>query len=534
MWSPDDSRVYYGAVEGVYWASTEGPGAEAVSGNRVNSMSLSPDGRTIAFDFLDSSQSGIWAMGSDGSGVRRITVDSSRDNLPMWSPDGTRILLTRTNANSTLSWAEMYDAGGRNRVVLATGFARGWSPDGTSILYTNHPSNRLYRMRLDGSELLAIGGCNAWFGNADWRATAGASTAQAGPARSWGWNGVGQLGAGPAGAGTPLPTSAVAATNVIGVSDGFYHSLALRKDGTVWAWGSNGFGQVGDGTTTQRDTPVQVGGLPRITCVTAGAVHSLAVDTDGGVWAWGWNAVGQLGDGTTTDRHSPVRVAQLSGAYQVSAGAFHSFAVDSTRNGWAWGWNAYGQLGDGTTTERHVPVSLAGTVGPVRQLAAGGFHSLALRFDGQLMGWGWNAVGQVGDGTTVTRTTPTAVPSLREGVVQVAVVQVAAGGAHSLAVAVDGTVWSWGDDAWGQLGTSSTGGRSSPAPVPGLTGMRGVAAGWVHSLALSGEGAVAAWGWNGLGQLGDGTTLTPPGPVPVTGIAGATAIAGGTFHSSAA
>ncbi|HEV2759217.1 MAG TPA: hypothetical protein VGV86_06570 [Acidimicrobiales bacterium] len=531
VWSPDDSRVYYAAVEGVYWASTNSTAVEAISGVRVNGLSLSPDGRTIAFDFAakyDISE-GIFTMGSDGSAVTRLTGTASRDNLPIWSPDGTRILLTRIDATSTAAWVEMFDADGTNRVVVTKGFARAWSPDGRSVLYTGAPGNRLHRMRLDGSEQLAMGGCTYWGGNADWQATSVPSAAQAGPARSWGWNNVGQLGTGSAGTGTARPTPAVAPTDVVSVSDGFYHSLALRKDGAVWASGWNAFGQLGDGTTTERDAPVKIPGLPRITCVAAGALHSLAVDTEGGVWAWGWNAVGQLGDGTTTDRHRPVRVANVSRAYQVSAGLLHSFAVDSARTGWAWGWNGFGQLGDGTTTDRHAPVSLAATAGPLRQLAAGGYHSLALTLDGELRGWGWNASGQVGDATTVTRSNPSPVVSPGAGVVQVA-----AGGAHSLAAAADGTVWSWGDSTWGQLGTSSAVGRASPGPVPGLTGQRYVTAGWVHSLALGGEGAVATWGWNALGQLGDGTTQTRFAPVSVSGIAGVTAIAGGAFHSSAA
>jgi alpha-tubulin suppressor-like RCC1 family protein len=155
-------------------------------------------------------------------------------------------------------------------------------------------------------------------------------------------------------------------------------SLALKSDGTIWAWGENAIGQLGDGTTTERHTPVQVGTPPlgEVTAVAAGQGHNLALRSDGTVWAWGLNARGELGDGTTTDRLTPVQVQNLSGIKAIGAGDNHSLAVRSDGTVWAWGFNIRGQLGDGTTTDRHTPVQVQNLSG-ITAVAGGQNFSLA-------------------------------------------------------------------------------------------------------------------------------------------------------------
>ena len=176
--------------------------------------------------------------------------------------------------------------------------------------------------------------------------------------RTFGWNPLGQLGDGTT-TDRPSPTAVSGLGDVASVASGIYHNLALRTDGTVWAWGWNAYGQLGDGTATDRWKPVRVAGLDDVISVSAGGAHSLAVKADGSVWAWGWNAVGQLGDGTTTDRHAPVPVTRLfTGVSSVAAGTLHSLALSSGGSVHAWGWNGVGQLGDGTSMDRHSPVEV--------------------------------------------------------------------------------------------------------------------------------------------------------------------------------
>ncbi len=188
-------------------------------------------------------------------------------------------------------------------------------------------------------------------------------------------------------------------------------TLALKGDGTVWAWGNGSGGKLGDGTAIDRSTPVQVSGLTGATAIAAGSGHSLAVKSDGTAWAWGGNAYGSLGDGTTTARYTPVQVSGLTSATKVAAGANHSLAIKSDGTVWGWGANSYGKLGDGTTTNRYTPVQASGLTG-VTAIAAGGDHSIALKGDGTVRSWGANFNGQLGDGTTTQRTTSVQVSGL--------------------------------------------------------------------------------------------------------------------------
>ncbi|MEW6523474.1 MAG: carboxypeptidase regulatory-like domain-containing protein [Bacillota bacterium] len=291
---------------------------------------------------------------------------------------------------------------------------------------------------------------------------------------------------------------------------GKYHSLALRADGTVWAWGSNGAGRLGDGTTTDRPAPVQVRDLADVVAVAAGTSHSLALRADGTVWAWGSNYFGQLGDGTTTDRHTPVQVRDLADVVAVAAGTYHSLALRADGTVWAWGWNSHGELGDGTTTERHTPVQVRG-LADVVAVEAGSIHSLAVRADGTTWTWGGGA----------DRHTPVQVRDLAD------VVAVAAQFHHSLALRADGTVWAWGENSHGELGDGTTTDRPTPVQVRDLADVVAVAAGEWHSLALRADGTVWAWGENSHGELGDGTTTDHPTPVQVRDLADVVAVATG-------
>jgi uncharacterized delta-60 repeat protein len=256
-----------------------------------------------------------------------------------------------------------------------------------------------------------------------------------------------------------------------------------------------------------------------------GALGQLDV---GSVWASGWNATGQLGDGTAVDRHAPVRVAGLSRIVAVAAGTYHSLALRDDGTVWAWGWNYFGQLGNGSTADSRTPVRVPGLT-QVTAIAAGSHHNLALRSDGTAWGWGWNGVGQLGIGTTVDSRSPVRVS------LPAVVSEIAAGSYHSLFLYdSNGTIAVAGWNEFGQLGTS-TGPSLSPSVVDGSGSEQGryvaIAGGGLHSLALKADGTVWTWGWNHFGELGNGTTVDSRLPVKVTGITNAAWVAGGAYHS---
>ncbi|MCZ6690490.1 MAG: cell wall anchor protein, partial [Planctomycetota bacterium] len=256
---------------------------------------------------------------------------------------------------------------------------------------------------------------------------------------------------------------------------------------------------------------------------------------DGTVRAWGWNRDGQLGDGTTTNRWTPVQAVDpsdptgfLAGVTAVAAGSLHTAALLGDGTLRAWGYNEGGQLGDGTTTNRWTPVQVVHPSDPtgfltgVTAVAAGGGHTVAVLGDGTLRAWGYNGAGQLGDGTGTNRSTPVQVvhPSDPTGFLT-GVTEVAAGSWYTVALLGDGTLRAWGGNLDGQLGDGTTMHRWTPVqvvdpsdPTGFLTGAAAVAAGWYHTVALLGDGTVRAWGWNFRGQLGIGTTSLLPNPIP--------------------
>jgi alpha-tubulin suppressor-like RCC1 family protein/subtilisin family serine protease/chitodextrinase len=308
------------------------------------------------------------------------------------------------------------------------------------------------------------------------------------------------------------------------ISAGYSHSLALHKDGTVWAWGDNGYGRLGDGTTIQRKTPVHIINLNNVISIAAGCEHSLALKNDGTVWAWGYNGYGQLGDGTTITTSAPIQVNSLADVIQIAAGYEHSLALKSDGTVWAWGYNGSGQLGNGSSTSSSIPVKVHGLNGIVA-ISGGYQHGMALKNDGTVWTWGYNAYGQLGDGTVSNRVEAVQVAGLS------GVTKIAAGYFHSLALSSNGMIKSWGDNAYGQLGDGTTTSQSGPVQIYGLLGIADIDAGFYHSLALSEDGSIQAWGTNNSGQLGDGTVNLNPIPKKINGINGVISLASGYYHN---
>jgi hypothetical protein len=338
---------------------------------------------------------------------------------------------------------------------------------------------------------------------------------------------------------TPLAVSGLSGVSAFAAGAG--HSLALLSDGTVRAWGLNEYGELGDGTHTGPSTcgrspfiqpcsttPVAVSELSGVVAVSA-ARASLALLSDGTVMAWGNNEYGQLGDGTTTDRDVPVAVSGLSGVVAISAGNDHSLALLSDGTVKAWGLNNDGQLGNGTTTNSSVPVEVK-ELSTVAAIAGGGFHSLALLSDGTVMAWGSNGNGQLGTssgletcGVFTCHRTPGAVSGLTE------VTAIAAGLAHSLALLSDGTVMAWGWDNEGQLGNGAISeAEPVPGPVAGLTGVTEISAGGYYSMAYVPPPPTVTGVSPAEGPQAGGTSVTVTG----TELIGATAVKFGSSDAT--
>jgi alpha-tubulin suppressor-like RCC1 family protein len=349
-----------------------------------------------------------------------------------------------------------------------------------------------------------------------------------GAARCWGANDENQLGVGPAGdQSTPVPVSGLS-SGVAAVATGDTHSCALTDAGAVLCWGSNGFGQLGDNTTTDRNTPVVVSGMTSgVTAIAAGGYHTCAIQSSGAVRCWGRNLYGALGDGTTTDRHAPVAVSGLSsGARAIAAGLFHTCAATETGAAECWGNNERGQIGDGTTTDRHGPVSVSGLSSGVTDIFASRGHSCAVTEAGAARCWGYNNEGQLGDGSTTDRHTPVTVSGLARGVSAIG-----GGDYHTCALIGAGAARCWGSNAGGSLGDGTTTDRLTPVAVSGLAsgGLDIVGGGSSFSCALMDTGAARCWGYNGYGQIGDGTFVSRSTPVDVDGFgAGALLVRGAT------
>jgi alpha-tubulin suppressor-like RCC1 family protein len=310
------------------------------------------------------------------------------------------------------------------------------------------------------------------------------------------------------------------------------HTCAVNGDGTLRCWGSNQYGQLGDGTTTDRSSPVRVTNLSNVISVAAGATHTCALRANGIVSCWGNNANGELGDGTTTSRSTTADVPGLTGVVAIAAGQIHTCAVRYNGTVYCWGSSYDGQIGNGSTSLTvATPTLVVEGLSDVIGIAAGLVHTCALKSDGTVFCWGDNTSGQLGQGS---RGGFSAAPTFAVSGLSNAV-SIAGGHVHTCAVRADGAALCWGDNASGQLGrgNTTTPPSSAAAPVLNLTGAIAITGGSDHACALRSDGNVLCWGGNESGQIGDGTNAQRLVPTQVVGLNTATEITAGSNFTCA-
>jgi alpha-tubulin suppressor-like RCC1 family protein len=312
-------------------------------------------------------------------------------------------------------------------------------------------------------------------------------------------------------------------SGVADISAGGFHTCAVTTSGAARCWGSNIFGEIGDGSKTLRNSPVSVSGLEAgVAAITAGQVHTCAKTATGFAKCWGANTYGALGDGTRTERLTPTDVPGLGAINQISAGAEHTCAVTIDGAVRCWGTNAAGQLGDGTTTDKYVPTPVSGLRGTVTAIATGYWHSCALASTGSVRCWGANDRGQLGDNTKQNRSLPVEVVGLSSG--GPFAVAISAGDFHTCARMSNGDMFCWGANDVGQIDAFATD-RLVPSAIHGgfpRMNASSIAAGGDHTCAVVDEGRTAkCWGSNPYGQLGNGRVnvsgiRTFPAPVVIS------------------
>lgn len=315
---------------------------------------------------------------------------------------------------------------------------------------------------------------------------------------AWGRNNKGQLGDGTT-TNKLTPTQVGTATNWVSVAAGEEHSLGIKSDGTLWAWGDNTSGQLGNGTTTSSLVPIQIGIATNWSVISAGSNHSAAITTDKKLWTWGNNDIAQLGDGTNITRLSPNQIGTSLNWVTVSAGYYYNLAITTGRTLFSWGQNIFGQLGNGTNTVAYTPTQV-GNMALWKSVSACENHSLGIWEDGRAWSWGANYNGQLGDGTTTNRNTPAQI-----GVGSVWA-NLIGGGSFSMGNTIDNELWAWGINSYGQLGLGSSTTQVLPTRIGLGTNWINASVGYSHSTAITRDGSFWAWGANYYGHLGNGTT----------------------------
>ena len=456
-----------------------------------------------------------WSMISNSSGASHFVAVSAEDkSLWTWGlnnngqlGDGTTINKSAPVQISSNSWTYVATTISSGAAIDVNGRLYVWGAgNGTGTLGDGTTISKSSPIQIGSSSWSAIsGGGNHFNGiTLDGRLFA------------WGTNTSGQLGDGTlVNKSSPVQVGAIyniASFNIISSGVGASHTAGIDISGKLWTWGLNNAGQIGDGTTINKSSPVQIG-TSSWTKVSASDSHVVAIDISGKLYAWGLNSSGQFGDGTTINKSSPVQIGSSSWTI-VSAGVLKSAAIDIAGRLFAWGTNTSGELGQNDLVARSSPVqvTLNVTGSSWTKVSVGRDQLASITTTGQLWAWGGNVSGQLGDITTISKSTPIQVPN--SVITSWKVVGVGMG-AHSLAISGQNSgLYAWGTNTQGQLGDNTVASRSRPFQI-GTSSWAAVSMGESHSLAVDIAGNLYGWGANNVGQVGDGTTINKSSPVAI-------------------
>ena len=315
--------------------------------------------------------------------------------------------------------------------------------------------------------------------------------------------GMGQNDSGQLGDGTTVDKNVITSVgnandwNVISCGGG--STMSIKTDGSLWGWGTNYFGSIGAGPSFNETSPIQIGTDTDWQLLSCGGLHAIALKTNGTLWGWGYNNKGQVGNGTNTDALTPVQIGNDTDWQMVAAGRNQSFAIKTDGTLWGWGENELGELGDGTFINRNTPVQI-GTNTDWESVSTLGNHTLAIKTNGTLWSWGDNADGQIGDGTQTLKNYPVQIGTGTDWQT------VSAGGLHSLALKTNGSVWGWGDNNYFfQLGFFSLNDQLVPLQLGTSNDWIGISGGGLHTAMVKSDNTLWVFGWNYSGQLGNGT-----------------------------
>ena len=298
------------------------------------------------------------------------------------------------------------------------------------------------------------------------------------------------------------PVQVGALNNWAQIACGMSDTLAIQSNGTLWAWGNNSYGQLGTINQTHYSSPVQVGALSTWKKISSGWSHSAAIQTNGTLWTWGYNGYGALGTGNITNYSSPVQVGALSVWTQITCGNYYTAALQSNGTLWAWGLNQQGQLGLGNQTNYSSPIQV-GNLSTWTQVVAGSSSTMSIQSNGTLWACGYNFYGNLGLNTSTSKySSPVQVGTLSTWS------QISCGYSFVIALQTPGTLWTWGNNQYGRLGLNTlTNGYSSPVQVGALSVWTKISCGYITAAAIQTPGTLYTWGNNSFGQLG----LTPLG-----------------------
>jgi len=458
----------------------------------------------------------ILAACGGGGGGSSSTGTPTLKSITIGSADNATTIAIGAAAKQMTATGQYSD--GSSKVLAASG-GLVWGPSNSTVLQISTAGNLTGKLvgtdtltaTQDGvTGKLAITVTAPWSGQVGGGIAAGGNQTIArkadGNLYSWGENIKGQLGDSTTiNRNAPVLVSG-GGTSWKQVAVGDQFAVAIRSDGTLWAWGYNQDGQLGDGTQINRTAPVQVGKDKDWNLVAAGKAHALAIKTSGLLYAWGRNDRGQLGDGTTINRTAPLKIGTAVWL-AISAGETHTMGIQTGNDLYGWGGNTYGQVGNLLKVDVPAPVKIGTATLKVTSVSVGAFHSTAITTSGTLYAWGQNTYGQLGNNGSVDLTSPVQIGTDNNWS------QIAAGAQHTIGVRNDGTLWSWGANTEGQLGTGGTD-VTTPQQVGIANNWKFVAAGRAHSFALKADETLWGWGRNQEGQLGNGQTAAYA-PIPV-------------------